>query len=360
MKSFEQIAGILESMASPQAAEHFRVEWLVDEVLAVGRSRAGGHCIFIVCDPLAPTVPAVERSLRFGQWQTRGDVVIRSNLLTLPSGEQFGTATAAIAAELLRRRASSSEPLSEVFSHVEEFIALVLRSVLMPPDFVLGLLGELLILDEYLGALGERAQAGDPTAIWRGWTQQARDFMLGTVSLEIKTTGLQMSRHQIHGLDQIEPRRLDGGATESLFLGSIGLRRGAAGAYSVAGLTNRVLEKLGPRTEGGSLNEGQTRFLDRLAQYGPRDSVGYVHTEMADQDLYTEGYTTTFPPRFYDMADGNLRLIRSSDLAEQFPHVRVQGIAYTIDLPAVVPGSIENPKPHFRAFLQGLAAVSAS
>lgn len=360
MTSFDQIAGLLEGMTPPDEADHFRVEWLTNDVLAVGRSRAGGHCVFIVCEPLVPTVPAVERAIRFGRWQTSGAAVVSCNLLTLPPGEHFGTAAAAIAAELLRRRSASGESLPEIFSRVEEFIALVLRRVLMPPDFVLGLLGELLVLDELIGALGERAQIGDPTAIWRGWTQQSRDFVLGAVSLEIKTTSLQVSRHQIHGLEQVEPRRLDGGTTESLFLGSIGLRRAAAGAYSVSGLTNRILAKLGRYPERVDASEGQTRFLERLAQYGPRDSVGYVHTSMADQDIYTEGYTTTFPPRFYDMADNNLRLIRAADIAEQFPHVRAQGIAYTVELPAVVPGSIENPKPDFRAFVRSLVTRSAS
>lgn len=355
IRSFDQIASILDGMAPPEEANHFRVEWLSDDLLAVGRSSAGGHCVFMVCEPLAPSEPSVERAIRFSQWQPCGAPPISCNLLTLPSGEEFGTAAAAIAAELLRRRAASSESLPEVFSRVEDFVALVLRRVLMPPDFVLGLVGELLVLDELLQAMGDRARAGDPTALWRGWAQQSRDFVLGAVSLEIKTTGLQTSRHQVHGLEQVEPGRFDGGCTEQLFLGSLGLRRAAAGAYSVSELTTRILDKLGG--DNGP-NSRQTRFLERLQQYGPRDSQGYVHAEMSEQDVYTECYTTTFPPRFYDMADDNLRLIRSADLAELFPHVRKQGIAYTIELPVVVPGSIENPKLDFREFLRRLAGVS--
>lgn len=354
MRSFHEIAALLEDMSPPSDADHYAIEWLETGVLAVGRSSAGGHCVFIVCDPLAPTVAAVERAIRYGQWQPTGTAPLSCNLLTLPSGDQFSTATAAIAAELVRRRNGSSESMPEVFARVEGFIALVLRSVLMPPDFVLGLVGELIVLDELVSSMGPRSRTGDPTAIWRGWTQQARDFVLGSASLEIKTTGSQSSRHPIHGLDQVEPRRLDGGSTERLFLGSLGLRRAAAGAYSVSGLTDRILDRLGAEHGDTGLNDGQARFLERLQQYGPRDSVGYVHSEMREQDIYTEGYTTTFPPRFYDMADPNLRVIRAADLAEQFPHVRSQGIGYTVELPAVVPGSIENPRPDFRGFLRSL------
>ena len=358
--SFDQIANLLEDMTLPDKGDHFKIEWLAPETLAVGRNSTGGHCIFMVCDPLAPTIAAVERAIRYGRWQPSGAPVISSNLLALPSGSEFGTAAAAIAAELLRRRTTSGDPLTELFAQVEEFISLVLRRVLLPPDFVLGLLGELVILDELLEAMGVRAQEGDPTAVWRGWMQQARDFVLGVTSIEVKTTGLQVSRHHIHGLEQVEARILDEGATERLFLGSIGLRRTGTGGYSVAELTRRILSRLTPDSSAdGELNDSQRRFLDRLAQYGPRDSVGYVHAEMSEQDLYTEGYTSTFPPRFYDMADDNIRLIRTADLTGQFENVRAQGISYIIELPPVVPGSIENPKPDFRVLLRSLVEQSS-
>jgi hypothetical protein len=263
---------------------------------------------------------------------------------------------ATIAAELFRRGVESRHP-HDAFAEVEPFIALVLRRVLLPEDFVLGLVGELLILRGLLAASGSTLKSvPDPTVVWRGWQRQPRDFVLGSLSIEVKTTGLNVSRHAISGLEQVEPRRTDGQVIEHLFLASIGLRRAAtSGGFSISGLADEIVELL--RDGRSTKDEAAVKFIERLAQYGPESFQGYRHPEMRDQESYSQTFTTTFAPRVYDMGDLNLQIIRRADLARDFPFVLPQGLRYTLELPTSIPGSIENPRTDLDVFLRsaGLA-----
>jgi hypothetical protein len=352
MRTYEDIARILEQLASPIEADQLEVEWLEPGRLAVGRDNRERHAVILPGPPLEPTDFAVASAIRPGEWSTTTGV-IKGTLLQLPRGDAFRTATATIAAELFRR-GIASRPTVEVFAEVESFVALVLRRVLLPDDFVLGLVGELLVLKELLVALGEsRAKIYDPTAVWHGWRQQARDFVLGAASIEVKTTGLNVSRHTISGFEQVEPRTLDGETTESLFVASVGLRRASvSGPLSIAGLADQIIELL-----RGTVNpaESEKKFVDRLAQYGPEGFQGYKHPDMRDQETYAQSFTTTFVPRVYDMADENIRIVRRADLARDFPFVLPHGVHYTMELPSSIPGSIENPRTDLQASLRWMA-----
>ncbi len=351
MRTYEQISLLLEQIASPTAADQFHVEWLEASRVAIGRDSRERYALLIVGPQLEARDQVVAQSLRYGSWRSTTGDFLTANLLQLPRGDAFRTATATIAAELFRR-GIESRSLREAFGEVEPFIALVLRRVLMPDDFVLGLVGELLVLRDLLAALGSKLAAiADPTAVWHGWQQQSRDFTLGPLSIEVKTTGLNVSRHTISGLDQVEPRRVDEQATEDLFLASIGLRRAMiAGGLSIGGLADQIIALLREGREGAE--EPVAKFVDRLTQYGPEGFQGYRHPEMRDQESYSQSFTTTFAPRVYDMGDRNIQIIRRADLARDFPFVLPHGLRYTLELPASIPGSIENPRTDLELFLR--------
>lgn len=354
MRTYEEIALLLEELTSPVEADQLEIEWLESGRLAVGRDKRERHVVILPGPPLEPRETAVASAIRPGEWRTTTGT-IRGSILQLPRGDAFRTATATIAAELFRR-GIASRPTVEVFTEVEPFIALVLRRVLLPDDFVLGLVGELLVLRELLTALGERrATVSDPTVVWRGWGQQARDFVLGSTSIEVKTTGLSVSRHAISGFEQVEPRILDGGATESLLLASIGLRRApVSGPLSIASLADQIIQLLHSTVDSA---EAEKKFLERLALYGPEGFQGYKHPEMRDQESYAQSFTTTFMPRVYNMADENIRIVRRADLARDFPFVLPQGVRYTMELPGTIPGSIENPRTDLQALLRAISAT---
>lgn len=350
-KTYEEIAHLLEQLAPPAAERAFAVEWLGPDRIAIGIDHLGRCALLIAGAAIHAKIEVVANAVREGAWDTKDGRRLSGSLLSLPGGQAFRTALTAIAAELLRR-GIAERPAQEVFDEVEPFVALVLRRLLLPESFILGLLGELIVLRELLSvrAAGGQSLGVDPTAIWRGWQRQARDLVLGRCALEVKSTGLTVSRHMVSGFDQIEPRTLDGDATERLFIVSVGLRRAVGDAgFSIAGLVQEIVEIVRKHAESSS--EAELKFLDRLAGYGPEEFDGYRHTEMSGQEPYTFPFTSTFGPRIYDMDDANIQVLRRRDLAENFSCVLTEGVHFTIELPDVVPGSIENPKTDLRAFL---------
>lgn len=353
MHTYEEIAYLLEGLTSPVGADQLEIEWLEAGRLAVGRDKRERHAVILPGAPLQARDGAVASAIRSGEWLTATGTV-KGTLLQLPRGDAFRTATATIVAELFRR-GIGYRPMHEVFAEVEPFVALVLRRVLLPDDFVLGLVGELLVLRELLLALGERRNTvADPTAVWQGWRQHARDFVLGASSIEVKTTGLNVSRHTMTGFEQVEPRTVDGATAESLFIASIGLRRASvSGQLSIASLADNVIDLLAGTVDH---EEAERMFVERLAQYGPEGFQGYRHPDMRDQESYSQSFTTTFVPRVYDMADENIRILRRADLARDYSFVLAQGVRYTLELPSIIPGSIENPRTDLQALLRGVAA----
>jgi len=269
-----------------------------------------------------------------GSWCNDAGEDVEGTLLRLHAGDEFMVATTTIAVELLRR-GLSQRPVVDVFPEVERFIELVIRRVLLPPESLLGLVGELLVLDYLLLAIAElpTIRRPDPTTVWQGHTRNSRDFRLNRLGLEVKTTGGPSSRHHIGGLDQVEPRMLDQEALEALFLVSVGLREdlGGTSRISIANLAESIRGKLD--------NDAGERFLNQLRQYGPEDGAGYDHATMASWEPYARGFTTTFAPRIYDMSDPNILVLRRRGLQEHFPFVAPEGISFRVDLPDSIPGS---------------------
>ncbi len=342
--SYGGISATFQSTKLPVEQGAFHVEWLLPEKLAIGRDSDGRHAVFLIGDPLVASSTTVARGMRHRSWTSTTTEELRANLLLLPFGDRFRAAGTAIAVELIRS-GLAHRALADVYTEVEGFIALMIQRILLPPEAVLGLVGELIVLEKFLQAmLDEKRSPANPSSVWRGWRRQSRDIVFGRVVIEVKATSSDVSRHYIHGLDQVEPRSLDGGVVESLHLASLGLRPSAVrGPLSVSSLVQRILDRLGsPCSPGLEMSEEQNAFLDQVSEYGPEDSVGYDHRQMRDLDPYALGYTTTFAPRIYAMRDANLRILRSEDLDGTY--VLKEGLQYQIELPEQVPGSPANPR----------------
>lgn len=352
MIGYDQIQQRLEGLTAP-ADDAFSVEWLVPDVLAVGRDARGRYAVILPGDALSPS-PNVASSVHYGEWRSASGREVRGTSVALPAGNEFRTAAAAIAAECIRI-GIHERPLREVYREVEAFIALVLRRIVLPEESLLGLVGELLVLDQIVDAvLQVQPDHPDPTVFWTGWQHRPRDFSFGTAALEVKTTGLLASRHHISSIAQVDPQAAGSGAQVHLFLASIGLRRASAGAFSIAGLSKRILERLPAAAVGDAPADPRTLFLDRLRQYGPDGFAGYDHATMSEAEPYQQRFSTTFLPRIYDMQDQNVRVIRRKDLTEYFPFVLDEGLSFTIELPAQIPGSPSNPAIDLQASLSEL------
>jgi len=348
MKSYDEIFSEVGALSLPPEEGRLEVEWVVAAKIAVGRDSAGRFVVLLAGPPVTARSPAVASVLSSGSWRDAGGDYVEGTLLQLPWGEPFHVATTTIAVEFLRRGVSE-RPVGDVFLEVESFIELVMRRVLLPPDSLLGLLGELLVLDYLVEAATKLPKNRRPPlgSFWRGHARESRDMVLNRLAIEVKTTGGPTSRHFIGSLDQIEPRMLDGGAHEVLRLASIGLTPEPSGSsrFSIAQLAQRILDRLDEPT-------GE-EFVEQLQQYGPADCTGYHHQSMSDWEPYARRYRPTFVPRLYDTLDPGLLLIRRADL--QGTTVQPEGMSYQVVLPEVVPGSHgSNPRTDLPAALLDL------
>ncbi|MFC0679806.1 PD-(D/E)XK motif protein [Lysobacter korlensis] len=108
-----------------------------------------------------------------------------------------------------------------------DFEALVARSVQLSRERVVGLHGELMVLELLLDA------GHDAIAAWVGPRRQPHDFRLNGFELEVKTTLANERRHTIHGLNQLTPSP---GNTLDL----VSVRIAPPGASGGASLDDRV------------------------------------------------------------------------------------------------------------------------
>lgn len=350
--TYEDVSARLASLERPSDEGHYKVDWIVGNTVALGRDSNDHHAIFLIGDPLRAESPSVDRAMRHSTWRSTTGEELTGNLISLPPGEHFRAAAATILVELLRH-GLGDDPLPHVFARVEPLIELVMRRLLLPPESLLGLLGELVILERILEIARGASQLGDdPTAIWRGWRRESRDFVLGTAVVEVKTTALEVARHTIDGVGQVEPRTRDGEPVEELFLASVGLRPSSSlGVLSVAATVDRILSQLSAyASEPRVLEEAELKFLDRVSEYGPDDCVGYKHSVMKQLEPYSTNHVTTYPPRLYDMSDPNLRVLRRADLRSTC--VLPEGLRYRVELPEKVPGSVDNPRSDLAAVIR--------
>lgn len=348
--TYDSILEAASRLEPPLETGHLNVDWVVPTRLAIGRDADNRHLLVLAGKHIQTSRESIHKALMHGSWKMESGDSIDGTVLRLHAGEEFLVAATTIAAELLRR-GLPQRPVADVFPEVEDFIELVIRRVLLPPEALLGLLGELLVLDalvEPLAGLPEQRRV-EITAAWQGHSRKSRDFRINRLGLEVKTTSKPSSTHHVGGLDQIEPRVLDGEQVEVLRLVSIGLRADptANSRFSIARLTDSILGRLA--------EEQKTKFLDQLRQYGPDDCMGYHHTTMSTWEPYARAFSITFPPRIYDLADENINVFRRSSLQQHFPHVLPEGLSFVIDLPDDVPGSHgANPKTDLKAELARL------
>ena len=332
--TFERLRERLDLVEAPSVAGNRETLWVVDRLLGVARSHLGGVEVFLVGARLHPRTATVRRHLEHGEWGTSSGDVIEASRLVFPNEQHFVALGALICVEMLRAGASASRPLQSVFEEVEPLIELALRRGALTEESVLGLVGELLALEQMLLAVADRAElAPSVLDMWRGHHRGERDLTIGAMAIEVKTTRHDSSSHRLAGFSQVEPAEGEDG----LFLLSLGLAPTAAGdGQTLPDVVDRLLAALGPWTRGGPLSPVQERLLRDVAAYGQGDSAGYDHLTMAEWTAYQTTFRTTFTPRLYDLTDPDVRLLRRADVADKF--VDPGTVEYQADLPAAVNG----------------------
>jgi hypothetical protein len=341
MPSFEDLLSTLSTLPIPTVDAERVVEWCDGAPqLGLAREPGEGFELFIRGERLL-SGQIVSRHLRFDQWQGN-EGLFRANRLMLPSDPHYMPVAAFIAEELIR--AGIAESTQKAFSASEPIIEMALRRALLDESAVLGLMGELHLLERALSMNPQPAERAACIESWKGHERAARDFLFpAQVSVEVKVTTASASTHHINNLLQVDPKRTPAGEPlEHLHLLSLGLRprsgpdEAGDGSLSLPSLVERILRLLGPDTRVGKRMPLQELFLSKVKSYGGGGRSGYDHDKMKGWTTYQSHWDVSFT-RIYYMNPPTVEVLRAADVAKR-PYVRAEGLEFDVALPDEIPG----------------------
>lgn len=340
---YERLRQELEALSLPSGGTDRKTLWVIERLLGIAKTSRGVIELFLVGEQLRPASSLVRRHLEHGRWQVAdAEILIDANRIVLPAEPHFLSLAALVGVELIRHGLHDSQSLPTVFRQVEPLIELALRRTALAEEHMLGLVGELLCLEIMLDAVIVTPDLFSLVLdMWHG-PKGLRDFVIGKIGIEVKTTQLQSSSHKFSGLHQIEPND-DSPSEECVLLLSVGLAYSSIDGQSLSELVERIVQKISPRGIENSAKYSplQLKFLADVASYGRENGSGYDHYSMAEEQMYNARLRPTFTPRLYDLSDSNVRLLRRQDLATTF--VSADDLQFRIDLPAIIGPS--NPMP---------------
>jgi hypothetical protein len=340
MSTYEQLLERIGRLTRPNGPRQRKVYWVNNShVLGVSKTYEGRIEIFLAGPELNPALRILRETIEHQPWwpQDGNEPAFEANRLLLPGIGHFDQVAAFLCAELLRN--GVDDDLRKAFMETEPILALAIERLRLSDGSLLGLTGELLFLSA-LCRMVEDAEVAAVFDAWRGWQQSLRDFQLGEVGIEVKTTTRSTSTHPIQGTHQVELNDGTGGGRleVGLYLVSIGLQETEphGNSYTVPGLADTIIERLG---EVGREDKVDL-FVSRVREYGSGAGFGYDHSTMRNDPSFNRSFAVTFV-RAYNMLDENIGVLRQDDIAAH-PHVDPGSVRYTIRLPAQVSGDL-NP-----------------
>lgn len=337
MTSYEAVLNQINVVPAGTVGDDRAITWLTDaKVIGIARNSRGHLELFLAGDELRPRTGTVKTAMRYHSWHRDTLPPLNANRICLPALGHFDQVGAFIAAELLREKADAN--LERAFAVTEPLIELAIKRMEISENAILGLVGELLLLD----VLCRRAadpQVGPIVQAWDGWRRSARDFTWEGTGVEVKTTTRTTSSHAIHGVHQIEPTPASDDATGEarLLLVSIGLCQADLNvpALSIPSLVESILKRLNATGASGLVDE----FLARVSVYGTESGIGYEHATMVKEAPFATTFGVTFV-RGYDMSDPAVEVLRRDDVITH-QHVDAQSVTFRVELPATI--SLDNP-----------------
>lgn len=345
MPTYEQILATTSGLAASASVDERHVEWLTSTgVVGLSRTYESRIEIFLAGSKLKPNFRVVRESLEYQTWHRGvGEPTVDANRLLLPAAGHFDQVAAFLCTELLRNGADFD--LASAFRTAEPVIELAISRLRLSDEALLGLIGELLLLN----ALLQRAPVERVPAVassWLGWRVSTRDFSWKWVGVEVKTTTRTESSHKVQGVHQVEPQgdpdRGDG--TESkLFLVSIGLEwapPNQGNTYALPGIVDSIIARLKDALGEAASSEAIEAILLHIREYGAAQEIGYDHRTMATNAVFTRPFIPRFV-RCYDMTDPSIAVLRSGDVSQRF-HVDFGSVNFRVILPNQVHGDL-NP-----------------
>ena len=353
MTSYEEVLEQINAVPAGLTGNDRTINWLTDaQVVGVARNSRGHLELFLAGEQLKPRTSTVKYAIHYHSWHRDTQPPLSANRILLPALGHFDQVGAFIAAELLREKADAN--MERAFAVIEPLIELAIKRLEIAESAILGLVGELLLLDALCRRADDR-HVGPVVQAWDGWRRSARDLTWEGTGVEIKTTTRTTSSHAVRGVHQIEPAAAtdDGPGESRLLLVSIGLRQTDPNvpALSIPSLVESIVARLTVSGAGGLVDE----FLKRVALYGSESGIGYEHATMANEAPFTTPFSLTFI-RGYDMADPAVEVLRRDDvLAHQ--HVDAQSLSFRVDLPATI--TLNNPIAGVRRVAEAILGLNS-
>lgn len=351
MTSYEKVLEQIKAVPAGVIGNDRSITWLTDaQVVGLARNDRGHLELFLAGDQLKPRTSTVKSAIQYHSWHRDTPPLLSANRILLPAFGYFDQVGAFIAAELLREKADAD--LERAFAITEPLIELAIKRLEISENAILGLVGELLLLDA-LCRRTDDVHVGPLVQGWDGWRRSARDLTWQGIGVEIKTTTRSTSSHAIHGVHQIEPAPAtdDAPGEARMLLVSVGLRQADPNvpALSVPFLVESIVARLTVSGTSGMVDE----FLKRVAMYGSESGIGYEHATMAKEAPFTTPFNVTFV-RGYDMADPAVEVLRRDDVVAH-QHVDVQSLTFRVDLPATI--SLDNPVAGVRRVAEAILGM---
>lgn len=346
--SYEWLREEISVLCKAQDQSERRLLWVTAEhSLAVCRDTAGRLEIFIVGGPLDASSGTVADVLEHQTWQAEGGTEVSATRVVLPNGDHFDQFGSLLCVELVAH--GLAEDPQGAFLAVEPLIALALTRETVADQTLTGLVGEVALLEALLSASG--ASAGDVLGSWAGSAPSARDFEIGSVGVEVKTTQGAASNHHVEGVHQVELGRSNDDVAETdLFMLSLGVRwvGEESPGMSLPDLVDSVLTRL-------SDADDRSAFLARVKQYGGDAALGYDHALDQGKARYSRRFYFRFE-RLYDMADDRLKLLTSESL-EGIANVDPRSVKFRVVLGERIHGE-HNPTVGWSAIARRILSAA--
>lgn len=331
-QSFEWLRAAIEKQPPSKAESGRTIVWAdAHKSLALARDPSGTIEVFVVGPRLRAETTVVSDRLTHQTWTTSDGADLEASRLVLPDATNLPGVAAFVCAELLAN-GLEKDP-QPAFTATEPVITLLLHEAAVGTQILTGLAGELLALE----ALTRHSTTPDQVAdSWFGHGPSSRDFQLGPVGVEVKSTTGSSSTHSVQGFHQVEVGHPVNGEPETmLYVLSVGVRWLAGDSQvgrTIPSLVDSILGRLSA--------DAASRFLARLQQYGGDAATGYDHGRDRARRHFARPWFATFE-RLYDMTDERVRVLHSDDV-QDITHIDPASVHFEIRLPAQVDGNL-NP-----------------
>lgn len=197
---------------------------------------------------------------------------------------------------------------------IDSFRDILARRTRMSDEKMLGLLGELVVLDH----LAARLEPRRALEAWLGPDSEEHDFVLDDVDIEVKTTASEQRRHRISSETQLQPS-----PGRPLWLLSLQYTRGgdAAQGIRLGDMVARVRQRFAPDTTALDL---------KLRTQGWRDE---------DDRLYRSRFVPRSTPAAF-LVDDRFPAVTRRRLDDVVPRAElVGGVSYYVDVTSLEQGT---------------------